>query len=57
MSLSEKLLTPKEASEALRGDLETVARWRKSGKIKGVRLPNGRYLYDPAEIRRQPRRA
>jgi len=48
----EKLLKPKEAAKLLGVHPLTLYRWAKSGKIRYVRTPTGRYLYPLSEINR-----
>jgi len=44
------LLAPKEAAERLSVSVRTLTRWATQGDIDAVKLPSGRYKYDPAVI-------
>jgi predicted site-specific integrase-resolvase len=45
-------MKPKEVMEVLRISRSTLRRLRKEGKIKAIRLPNGRYDYDEESVYR-----
>ncbi|MGC8767370.1 MAG: helix-turn-helix domain-containing protein [Brevinematia bacterium] len=45
-------MKPKEVIEVLRISRSTLRRLRKAGKIKSVKLPNGRYEYDKDSVYR-----
>ena len=45
-------MKPKEVMEVLRISRSTLRRLRKEGKIKAIRLPNGRYEYDEESVYR-----
>ncbi len=46
----EKLLKPSEAAEILSLRKLTIYRWIKAGKIKAVRLPDGRLRVAESEL-------
>ena len=46
----EKLYQPKEVAEMLSLKKLTIYRWIKAGKIKAVRLPNGRLRIAESEL-------
>jgi len=52
MSEEEIYLTPKKAAELLGVHPLTLYRWAKSGKIKYIRTPGGRFRYPLSEIKR-----
>jgi excisionase family DNA binding protein len=47
--MSERVLTVPEVAERLRINVETVRRWLRTGRIKGVRLGGTRAGYRIAE--------
>jgi excisionase family DNA binding protein len=48
----EKMFKPKEAAEILSLKKLTIYRWVKAGKIKAVRLPDGRLRIAESELER-----
>ena len=46
----EQVLLVAEVAKALRVSKQTVRRWIKSGKIKVVRLPSGRYRLPQSDL-------
>lgn len=48
----EILLKPREAARMLGIHVLTLWRWAKTGRIRAVRTPTGRYLYPLSEIKR-----
>ena len=52
MTYIEKLYTAEEIARNLNRSSQTILRWRRSGKIKAVRLPSGRYTFTESELRR-----
>lgn len=45
-----ELLTIDEAAALFRVDRSTVSRWAKQGRLRYVRLPNGRIRFKSADI-------
>lgn len=50
--MTEKLLTPKEASKILNVTLTTLRNWSEQGKLKHVKLLSGHRRYPEEEILR-----
>ena len=46
------LLLPEEAAEELRVHIETIMRWLRSGKLRGVKLPGGAWRVPREELDR-----
>ena len=43
-------LTPSEAAEHLRVAERTVRKWARAGKLKGRKLPDGRWLFTKSDL-------
>ncbi len=48
--MTEKLLSPKEASNILNVTLTTLRNWSEEGKLKHTKLPSGHRRYPEGEI-------
>jgi len=44
--------TTAEVARYLSRDRETVRRWARSGRLRGLRDPGGGWRFDPADVRR-----
>lgn len=45
MESNDKLMGPGQVAELFHVDPKTVTRWAKTGKLKSVRMPSGRYRF------------
>jgi excisionase family DNA binding protein len=52
MSISERLLRPKEACQRLGISYPTLARWVREGRIRAIRTAGGKYRIPESEVRR-----
>ena len=46
------LLSPAEVAALFGVGVTTLARWRKAGKLPGMRTPGGSWRYDAAQVAR-----
>jgi len=46
----EKLLWGREVAAIMRVEQRSVARWRRQGKLRAVRLPGGHYRYFQSDV-------
>jgi excisionase family DNA binding protein len=50
MAKESRFLTAAQVSERLQVTQETAREWARSGKVRAITLPNGRYRFPAAEI-------